>query len=515
MDNCRCLVIGAGVGGLAAAIMLASRGCSVTVLERGVRPGGKLAVNAHGDTHIDAGPTVFTMRWAFDALFAATGTTLEAALPITPLPVLARHAWPGGGQLDLHRTVDETADAIGAFAGAADARGYRAFAAESARIFDVLRGPYLESPRPSLPALVQRIGVHRVNDLLAIRPFDTLWSALGRHFRDPRLRQLFGRYATYCGSSPFVAPATLMLIAHVEQAGVWSVDGGMARLAQALATAAERLGVTIRCDANVRTMSLRGGRIVGAETNDGAFHAADAVLFNGDPAALASGALGDDLRAAAPPTPPRQRSLSAITWTMQTEATGFPLSRHTVFFSSDYAREFAYLSEGTLPRDPTIYVCAQDRLHDKPGGDPERLFVLANAPARGDGPPTPEEYDACEARVFDRLHRSGLMLSSTHATRTTPRDFHARFPGTGGALYGRATHGWMAAFQRPGARTTIPGLYLAGGATHPGAGVPMAALSGQLAAHALLQDRASTRTFHLAVTPGGTSTRSATTADTG
>jgi 1-hydroxycarotenoid 3,4-desaturase len=183
-----------------------------------------------------------------------------------------------------------------------------------------------------------------------------------------------------------------------------------------------------------------------------------------------------------------------------------------VFFSDDYASEFRDIFKNhSLPGDPTVYVCAQDRI-DAGAGETERLLVLANAPAHGDERElTPEELDRCETNVFNQLRRSGLEITQASMMRTTPADFSKLFPATGGALYGRATHGWAASFRRPGSRTRIPGLYLAGGGVHPGAGIPMAALSGQLAAQSVLSDRASISRSSQAAMPGGISTRSATT----
>jgi 1-hydroxycarotenoid 3,4-desaturase len=182
---------------------------------------------------------------------------------------------------------------------------------------------------------------------------------------------------------------------------------------------------------------------------------------------------------------------------MVAETEGFPLVRHTVFFSSDYPAEFdAIFGASRLPGEPTVYVCAQDRDDSgaHPGG-PERLLCLVNAPPVGDIHPfSQSEIESCQARAFYLLERCGLRLHpDPNATLiTTPADFHELFPATGGALYGRATHGWKASFERPGTRTRTPRLYLAGGSAHPGAGVPMAALSGRLAATCVLSDLTST-----------------------
>jgi 1-hydroxycarotenoid 3,4-desaturase len=320
-------------------------------------------------------------------------------------------------------------------------------------------------------------------------PFSTLWKIVGSHFRDPRLRQLFARYATYCGSSPFLAPATLMLIAHVEQLGVWSVRGGMQRLAETLAARVRSCGGSLEFGSEVRRIRVEHGRVHSLELADGRSEGFDVVIANTEPWAVAAGYLGEDVRSACgAPTSPNP-SLSAVTWTCRARIEGWPLARHNVFFSDDYPAEFNSLQTGRYPADPTIYLCAQDRPtpEDAPASASERVFMLMNAPARAAPAPAPA---ALEGVAMRRLARAGITLTPEPETlvRTTPADFAARFPGSGGALYGMATHGWRAAFARRGARTSVRGFYLAGGGVHPGAGVPMAALSGRYAASQALFD---------------------------
>jgi len=505
------VVVGAGIGGLACAIELARSGFPVTVVERADQAGGKLRQLDIGGCKVDAGPTVFTMRWVFEALFEAAGASLDRYLRLRPAELLARHAWGPDETLDLHAEVSRSADAIAAFAGPAEADGYRAFCAEARRIYDTLRDTFLTVQKPGPLALTRNVGLGRLNALLGIRPFETMWQALSGHFRDTRLRQLFGRYATYCGSSPFDAPATLMLVAHVEQSGVWLVEGGMQQLARALESLASALGVEFRYRTHVETICVNHGRVCGVTIADGERLGARSVVVNGGAAAIASGAFGASVAGATSASPRRRRSLSAVTWALKARTTGFPLTRHNVFFSSDYAAEFKDIfGHGQLPREPTIYVCAQDRVDETAcAADAERLLILVNAPPCGDEHVfDPEELAECETKVFDHLGRCGLRISPSAypPVRTTPDQFNTLFPATGGALYGSATQGWSAAFNRPGAGTRIPGLYLAGGGAHPGAGVPMAALSGRLAAQRLMASRASTRRFHAAATPGGTST---------
>jgi 1-hydroxycarotenoid 3,4-desaturase len=484
------IIVGAGIGGLAAAVDLARRGCDVTVCERAASAGGKMRRVMVAGAGIDAGPTVFTMRAIFESLFADAGERLTDHIHLVPAALLARHAWRAGGGLDLFADVARSAEAIGAFAGAAEARGYLAFCARSALVYRTLEKPFIGAQRPSQVELVKRIGVRGLPALLATAPFSTLWDELGKYFRDPRLRQLFGRYATYVGASPFLAPATLMLIAHVEQDGVWLVRGGMHGVAAAIRALAERRGARFRFGADVRDILVANGRVTGVTLADGEHIAADAVVFNGDISALPAG------QRPVPATGRLDRSLSAVTWCLRARAGGFDLAHHNVFFADDYAEEFsAIFRRRAIAAAPTVYVCAQDRGETGVAvdGSPERLLALVNAPADGDVAAL--DADDLERRAFGLLRTCGLSLEVSPESRvvTTPRDFHTLFPATGGALYGRVNHGASGSFRRAGAAGKIPGLYLAGGSVHPGPGIPMAALSGRLAAARLLDDRAARR----------------------
>lgn len=505
----RVIIIGAGVGGLAAAIDLAGYGVDVIVLERAAGPGGKLRGVEVGDGILDAGPTVFTMRAVFDQLFADAGTSLDDHFTLQPLTTLARHAWDDGARLDLFADPQQSAEAIGDFAGAAEARRFLEFAARAKRIFETLDNSFMQTQRPDPIRLAMAVAPGGLDRLLGISPFTTLWQALGRHFHDPRLRQLFARYATYCGSSPFAAPATLMLVAHAEQMGVWTIDGGMHRLAEVMAQLAQSLGATMVYDSDAKEIVVTQGRASGVRLANGEQIAADIIISNTDTAAVASGLFGSKASGAMPNTSAKARSLSAVTWLMQAKTDGFPLHRHNVFFSPNYAAEFDAIARGQLPDDPTVYVCAQDRNEGAPAPDgDERLLCLINAPANGDRHSyDASEIDPCSERTFRRLERCGLHLARTATRITTPADFHHLYPATGGALYGRASHGWMASFQRPAARSKLPGLYLAGGSTHPGPGVPMAAMSGRLAAQCVIADLASTSWSRATAMRGGMSTR--------
>jgi 1-hydroxycarotenoid 3,4-desaturase len=512
-SSSRVAIIGAGIAGLTAAIDLARAGLPVTVFERAAAPGGKMRELCVAGRYLDAGPTVFTLRDVFDSLYADAGANFSEQVKLIPANVLARHAWNSPEHLDLYADLEQSADAIGRFAGPADRAGFLRFAAQAKRIYTTLNASFMRASRPTPISLGRRIGLGNVGDLLNIQPFTTLFKGISGYFEDPRLRQLFARYATYCGSSPYQSPATLMLIAHVEQAGVWYIEGGMHRLATSLASLAQSLGAEFRYQSEVAAIQVQGGRVAALETRDGERHACAAIVSNADNNALATGLFGPLTASAVRATSLTARSLSALTWNLVATTSGFELARHTVFFGGAYRSEFEDIFQHQrLPGDPTVYVCAQDR-YDGAGEHelgPERLLCLVNAPPIGDRHEFGSaEIERCEIKTFERLERCGLRLErSPQATQvTTPSDFERLFPATGGALYGPASHGWLSSFTRPGSRSKVPGLYLAGGSTHPGAGVPMAAISGRLAAASVLADSASTARSRRAAMPGGTSMR--------
>ncbi|ETW12226.1 amine oxidase [Roseivivax marinus] len=503
------IVAGAGIGGLAAGLSLAASGREVIVTDRATHPGGKIRrVNGAA-----AGPTVLTLRWVFEALFETACARLSDRVRLTPLDILARHFWSDGTTLDLHADPEASAAAIRDMAGARGEAQFRAFSDRARRLFDGFLDPVMRAPRPD-PAGITRALIRDPGLMRAMAPGTSLDGLLQRSFDDPRLAQLFGRYATYVGGLPHRTPALLSLIWEAEAAGVWAAEGGLTALAQAVADLFSELGGTLRLGTGVREIRTDGAGVIGVALDDGTEIATGTVIFNGDPRALGLGLLGPAVEAAAPQALRRARSLSAEVWSVRGRWHGPDLAHHNVFFRDDPTPEFRALDRGATAPDPTLYLCAEDRGLGQPPCELDRFEIIVNASPLTQTPSERKEFRECRKRTFGHLERFRATISPTPGpdALTTPKDFEALSPGSAGSLYGQSPHGPMAAFSRPTARSAVPGLYLAGGGVHPGPGVPMAALSGMRAAEAITMDRASLSRSRRAGMPGGMSTGSATTA---
>ena len=500
----RIVVIGAGIAGLAATLRLAAGGMNVTLIERHDHVGGKIRTVPSVAGPIDAGPTVLTMRGVFDELFAFAGEQLEAHVTMFRQETIARHFWPDGAKLDLFDTPEASAEAVAAFSSQKSADEFLAFSRRAKDLFEAFEAPMMRAPEPRLSTMVG-FALRNPALLPAMAPLSTLKSLLASSFTDPRLRQLFGRYTTYVGGAPSHSPAILALISHAEAMGVWAIDGGIHKMAEAIAHLAERRGARIETGCQVTNLDRSPNGSFQINLADGRSVPANTVLYAGDPRALGEGRLGHYLQGCAPQTQSAPYSFSARVHSFAATPKGPELAHHNVFFDESPESEFRDLMSGALPENPSIYVCAMDRALGKPVPETERFEIITNAPSR---PGHLEDLETWHPKIMQKMARYGMSFHPipTHSTVTSEAMFAEMFPGSQGALYGQSPHGLLASFKRPTARTPLPNVYLAGGGCHPGAGVPMAALSGQHAVEAILNDRISASASHPMAMHGGTST---------
>ena len=486
------VVVGAGVGGLSAAIRLAARGQRVCVLEQNAHAGGKMGQITSNGFRWDTGPSVITMRPVLDELFQSAGRRLEDYLHLLPVEPLTRYFYPDGRRLDASRDLTRMAEQIAALE-PRTVEGYLAYLAYAARIHRIT-GPVFIYNRP--PTLASFSQVHP-GDYLKIDPFRTMQQAIQGYVRSPHLRQLLGRFATYVGASPYLAPATLNVIAHVElTGGVWYPQGGIYAIAQSMLRLAQELGVEVRTGCEVQQIHIENGRTSGVVTTQGEMVPARAVLANVDVATVYERLL---------PTASIPLNRVHHLQTAKTSCSGFilllgvrgqhpELAHHNIFFSRDYRSEFeAIFLCGVPPDEPTIYLSITSKTdpnHAPPGC--ENWFVLVNVPALGPEFDWQTQKEAYRDRIINRLMDFGYDIRQQIADERciTPLDLERQTGARRGALYGRSSNERLAAFLRPHNRCPdIKGLYFAGGTTHPGGGVPMVILSGKVAADFILEDR--------------------------
>ncbi|REK12172.1 MAG: phytoene desaturase [Acidobacteria bacterium] len=496
-------VVGSGLGGLAAACTLAARGHSVVLFEKNPWLGGKAAQLESDGFRFDMGPTILTVPRVLRRVFEEAGRRLEDELDLVRLDPQWRCFYEDGSVLDLVEDTDEMAASLRQYSSAEVADGYRDFIALSQRLHDI-------SERFFFWKSVQGIGdtldlrgsfsLSTLRDVLALRMGSTVAGAIRRRVSDERVAQMLDHFTQYVGSSPYGSPAVLCSIAHMQtEGGVWYPRGGTRAVPEALARLAGELGVEVRTNVSVDRLRIEDGQVVGVDCTQGGarsrheFVPLAAVVSNMDAVRTYRELAGAPSRSDA--TVGREPACSGVVLYLGLDRRYDHLLHHNFVFSRSPEREFEQIYElGQPADDPTCYVAAPSCSEPEvaPAGG-EALYVLVHTPYLRPGHDWNVMLPAYRRTILDKLARVGGMPDLEERIvfeqALTPEDIHRRYRVLDGAIYGLASHGRFRGAFKPGNRSrSLRGLYLAGGAAHPGPGMPMVMMSGWIAADSLDQD---------------------------
>lgn len=500
------VIIGAGLGGLAAACVLSARGHQVVVCEANDWTGGKAAVWRQDGYRFDMGPTILTLPMVLERIFAEASVALSDRLDLRRLDPQWRCFFEDGTVLDLDEDEQTMADRLdGLHAG--DAQGYRALMAVSRRMRDISERFVFWKPVGGVSDtfdLGESMQPAVMRDVLALRMHSTVGREIRRTVQDPRARQMLDHMTQYVGSDPRQTPAVLTGIADMQaRDGVWYPIGGTRAVPEALRRLAEELGATFRSGARVSRILHDDEAVTGVELDSGDIIAAQAVVSNMDAVRTMRELVreredgGVDLAPFERQWGRRKPACSGVVLYLGLDRAYDHLAHHNFVFSEDPDAEFdAIYKRGVPAEDPTCYLAAPARTEPAvaPHGG-EALYVLVHTPFLRKGQDWPEMFPRYRQIILDKLKRCGGMPDLEQRIRVahylTPRDIHERYSPLRGAIYGLASHGRINGGFKPTNRSPeLRGLYLAGGGAHPGAGMPMALMSGWTAADCADQDMA-------------------------
>jgi len=477
------IIIGAGLGGLSAACRLAKKGFAVSIFEKNSTIGGKVNVVETNGYKFDTGASLLTMRHVLEDLFDFCERRAEDYLEILPLEPICRYFWSDGTRFDASQNTEKTEHEIEKIE-PRDVAGFRAFLADSRRKYEISERTFLAKSLNDLPSLLTR---ENLPDLLKISTLKTLDRHNASYFKSPKMRQLFNRFATYNGSSPYKTPATFALIPYVEFGlGAWYVRGGMYAIPRALERLARELGVKIYTEAEVEKIVVEDKKAVGVKIN-GESVGADFVISNADAIETYRSLLSSKK------FQNREPSCSGFVLLLGTRKKFDQLAHHNIFFSDDYKAEFDALFTQKIPApNPTVYICATSRTDptQAPAGH-ENLFVLVNAPYTSEKTDWQKEAKNYRDLIIKKLESFGLNdleNSIDYEQILTPEDFETKYHANRGSIYGISSNGVFSAFMRvPNKARETENLYFVGGATHPGGGIPLVLLSGKMTSEMILR----------------------------
>jgi len=481
------IIIGAGLGGLSAACRLARAGFSVTVLEKNETIGGKINIVEGEGYKFDTGASLLTMRHVLEELFEFCGKRVEDYLEILPLEPICRYFWSDKTQFDASQNIERTEREIAKLS-PEDVESFRKYLADAKQKYEISERTFLAK---SLNDLQQLLTPKNLPDLLKISTLKTLDKHNAQYFKSEKLRQLFNRFATYNGSSPYKTPATFALIPYVEFGlGAWYVRGGMYEIPRALERLAIELGVKIYTESEVQKIVVENGKAVGVKVGGEVF-AADIIVSNADAIETYRELLPVENKR----IESREPSCSGFVLLLGTRKKFNQLAHHNIFFSDDYKAEFDAIFKEKIPAPhPTIYICATSRTDETQSpANHENLFVLINAPytsAKVDWEKEKRNYRNLIIEKLEKFGLEGLNDSIDFEQIITPSDFETKYRANKGSIYGISSNGIFSAFLRvPNKAKDVENLYFAGGATHPGGGIPLVLLSGKMTAEMILREK--------------------------
>lgn len=486
----KAVIIGAGLSGLAASALLASKGVKTTLFEKNSSPGGKMQEYSWNGYRFDTGPSLLTMPFQLEKIFSACGESPQNHLTFEELDPLCRYFYEDGVTFDNYSDREKSVQEIRKFA-PGDTTAYIKFLNRAEKLYHRTANAFIFNPLFS----IRDFSKLNFFNLLFIDAFSTVSDKVDRSFTSNYLRQFFKRFTTYNGSSPYLAPATLNVIPHVElNQGGYYIKGGMYRLARSLEALAVRQGVEIHYQAPVRAITTNGKKVNGVVLEDGSRMECDFLISNSD----ATDTLLNLLPEETVPKKVREKqnqtepSCSGFVMMLCADRTWPQLKHHNIFFSSDYEREFQQIfEEKVMPDQPSIYVANTsytDPDHAPTGSS--NLFVLVNAPyldSKQNWNTIQHYYSSSLIKQLEKRGLSGLSEAIEHIEIITPLDFLSRYHSNRGSIYGTSSNDRFSAFLRPRNKLRfLKNLYLVGGSTHPGGGIPLV-LQSALNAVALLE----------------------------